>query len=94
MLSGRNLLPAARKMNAVELIPGFSTYGCGRTGMLPGGPALCRPSTSFGAAKEDVDARDKPAHDDLELFSSRSRLVARTEKTLPGQTCAKAGTAI
>ena len=55
-------------------------------------PAWCRPSTLFGAAKEDVDARDKPAHDDFGLFASPRRLVARAEILSPASPARKRGT--
>ena len=35
---GRVLLAATQKTKRVELVLNLSTYGCGRTGMLPGGP--------------------------------------------------------
>src|SRR6185437_11916367 len=38
---------------------------------LPSWPALCRPSTSLFPQSEDVDARDKPGHDESYLADRR-----------------------
>jgi len=50
---------------------------------LSSSPTLCRPSTRCRAAKEGVDAREKPAHDEFELFNPPRRLVEGAEKLSP-----------